>query len=90
MILFASNQAFFSAYFQADFFGKLIFYALFALSIVCWVVLIHKTLQMKKTKTGAILFEDLFKKNKEKLLNFSPESKLALHPFAQVFQPLCL
>ena len=88
MILFASNQALFSAYFQADFFGKVIFFALFALSVVCWVVLIHKTLQMKKAKEQATSFAQLFKKNKEQLLNLSVDPKITPTPFARVFQAL--
>ncbi|NGX37056.1 MAG: Biopolymer transport protein ExbB [Chlamydiae bacterium] len=85
MTLFASNQALFSAYFQADFFGKCIFLGLFALSIICWVVLVYKTLQVRKAKKLAFAFEKVFNKNKEQLLNMSVKQS---HPFAEVFVAL--
>lgn len=88
MILFASNQALFSAYFQADFFGKVIFFALFSLSIVCWVVLIHKTLQMKKAKEQALSVSHLFKQANEQILSLSIDPKIIATPFARVFQAL--
>ncbi len=88
MHLFASNQALFSAYFQADFFGKLIFFSLFFISIVCWIVLIHKTLQVKKAKKLALAFETTFKNNREQLLNLSINTKKQPHPFAEIFQAL--
>jgi biopolymer transport protein TolQ len=86
MNLLASNHALFSAYFQADFFGKCIFFGLFALSILCWVVLIYKFLQVRKAKRLAFVFERAFEKNKERLLNLSIEKQK--HPFAHVFQAL--
>ncbi|NGX59913.1 MAG: Biopolymer transport protein ExbB [Chlamydiae bacterium] len=86
MILFASNHALFSAYFQADFFGKCIFFGLFALSILCWIVLIYKTHEVRKAKHQALAFERLFEKNKERLLHFP--IKQQKHPFAQVFLAL--
>ena len=86
MTLIASNHSLFSAYFQADFFGKCIFFGLFALSILCWVVLINKGFQVRKAKRLAFDFEQVFEKNKERLLHFSIEKQK--HPFAHVFSAL--
>jgi biopolymer transport protein TolQ len=86
MVSFASNHALFSAYFEADFFGKCIFYGLFALSIACWVVLIVKTLQVRRVKRLALAFEKTFAKNKDRLLNLQAEKQT--HPFARVFVSL--
>lgn len=94
MQLLASNPALFSAYFQADFFGKCIFFSLFALSILCWIVLIYKTLQVKRATRLAVAFEKAFFKNRDQLLGLSLEQlpkgrqKNGVHPFAQVFQSL--
>lgn len=92
MCLFASN-AIFSAYAQADFFGKCIFFGLFTLSVLCWVILVHKTFQFRKAKALACVFEKAFEKNKEPLgfsLDQLPKAKQkgGANPFAQVFQAL--
>lgn len=87
MITFASNHALFSAYFQADFFGKCIFFGLFALSVICWIVLIYKTIQVRKAKRLCYAFENALGKHKERLLSLSLE-KQQQHPFAHVFSAL--
>jgi len=86
MTLFATNHALFSAYFQADFFGKCIFFGLFTLSIACWIVLIYKTLQVRRAKRLAFAFEKIFVKNKDHLLSLQAEKQK--HPFAHVFVAL--
>lgn len=88
MILLGSNHALFSAYFQADFFGKCIFFGLFSLSILCWVVLVYKTFQVKRAKKSSISFQQVCEKNKEHVLNLAVDSKKHIHPFAQVFVSL--
>jgi len=84
--LFAANQPLFSAYAQADFFGKCIFFALFSLSILCWIVLIHKSFQVRKVKRFASSFQKNVEKNKEQVLGISVEKRE--HPFALVFQAM--
>lgn len=86
MTYFASTSALFSAYIDADFFGKCIFYALFALSILCWIVLVQKAIQVRQTKALANTFQKRLEKNKEQLLSVSIQQQV--HPFAQVFQSL--
>lgn len=86
MILLATSQALFSAYFEADFFGKCIFMALFTVSIVCWIILVHKIMQVRKAKQLCYAFEKTFQKNKDQLLNLTVDQKGPVHPFSQVFQ----
>jgi biopolymer transport protein TolQ len=79
-----ATNAFFSAYSQADFFGKLIFITLFSLSALCWIVLVQKILETRKVKRIASAFVEACEKNRERILHvdISPED----HPFATVFK----
>lgn len=86
MNLFCSNLSLYAAYAESDFFGKCIFFGLFTLSICCWVVMIQKTLQVKKARRLADTFRKACQKNQEHLLALDP--KRAGHPFAQVFSAL--
>jgi biopolymer transport protein TolQ len=51
---------FFESYLASDFFGKLIFLGLIALSIVSWIVLIYKGIMIRQTKINAYLFQQRF------------------------------
>jgi biopolymer transport protein TolQ len=86
MNLISSNLSLYTAYADSDFFGKCIFLALFTLSICCWVVVIQKTLQVKKARRLANTFRKACQKNQEHLLAL--DTKRASHPFAQVFSAL--
>jgi len=91
MVTFAATSSLFSAYADADGFGKCIFFGLFLLSIICWVVLIHKTLQVQRTKKLAASFEKAFKQQDKPLLSLTLEQLAkgkSVHPFASVFQSL--
>lgn len=88
MIILASSASLFSAFTDADAFGKVIFFGLFLLSVICWVVLVHKTLQMKRASRLAFAFEKRLNQNKQQLLALSLEQKKGLHPFAKVFQSM--
>ena len=83
MTLFAANQPLFSAFTDADVFGKCIFFALFALSILCWVILVQKSFQAKATKRFNVSFQKKFEQNKDHLLNLSIENQV--HSFAKIF-----
>lgn len=91
---FIAHQSILSAYFQADFFGKCIFLGLFALSILCWIVLIYKTLQARKVKKLALTFTNALEKTNNHFLDVSLEEltsssqKISAHPFAQVYLSL--
>lgn len=76
---------FFQAYAQADFFGKLIFFALFLLSCASWIFLIQKFLLLKKIRLSASRFKKLATLHKEELLNLNSKSS---NPFSVLFNAL--
>ncbi len=90
-IVLASMGVFFSAYSQSDFFGKLIFIGLYALSIICWAVLLHRVWVTKKVKKVAWDFRSAVEENKQSLLSLEltalpqPHSKQLPHPFGEIF-----
>ncbi|MCB1114919.1 MAG: MotA/TolQ/ExbB proton channel family protein [Chlamydiia bacterium] len=73
---------FFQAYAQADFFGKLIFFALFLLSCGAWVFLIQKFLLIKKLRLSSLRFKKLATLHREELLNLNAKST---NPFSNLF-----
>lgn len=89
MLMFGSMQTFTRAYTQSDFFGKCIMAALFALSLICWLVLCYKIWQAKKVRLSSDLFAKQLAKNKEHLLQVEVQetslSPYIPHPFVQIF-----
>jgi len=65
----AAGNPFLSAYFQSDFFGKGIFWALFALSALCWVIVLYKTWQFWAVRRLSSHFFDQFEEKKDDPLN---------------------
>lgn len=63
----------------------------FSLSIICWIVLVHKTIATRRVQALGLAFERAFDKKRDQLLALSLEEmpKSAqmnkVHPFAQVF-----
>ena len=57
-----NSNLFFNAYIQADLFGKTIFLTLFILSIVTWVIIIHKSKIIRKTRRLMIISNTIFNK----------------------------
>lgn len=86
--LVAAN-AFFLAYGQADFLGKLIFLALYTLSIVSWVLIIHKVWMTSTVRRQARVFQERFyKKRRQPLaleLGSLPQKREFPHPFRSVY-----
>lgn len=76
---------FFQAYAQADFFGKLIFFALFLLSCGSWIFLIQKFLTIKKIRVCASRFKKLARLHKEEILKLTTQSE---NPFSVVYNEL--
>ncbi len=68
-------ETFSQAYVQADFFGKLIFFALFLLSCGCSVFAIQKFLLLKRVKLSAKHFQKIAEMRKEEILNVNAKSK---------------
>lgn len=76
---------FFDAFAQADFFGKLIFFALFILSCICWVFLIQKYFMIKKIQRDAKQFKKIAEKHKDAILNLSTHCR---SPFGHLYLSL--
>jgi biopolymer transport protein TolQ len=79
-------NVFLTAYSQSDFFGKLIFLGLYALSILCWIILIQKVLMTRNVRKASASFQQAVEKNKKTILSL--ELKKAPHPFAVIFTSL--
>jgi biopolymer transport protein TolQ len=88
MIL-AAN-AFVNAYFESDFFGKMIFLSLFILSIASWMIILYKIWQIVQVRRLSHSFAELFSEKKEEPLHFQYHSlplKLGVsHPFFEVYK----
>ncbi len=84
----ASNP-FLDAYTHSDFLGKLIFIGLISLSIITWVLLIHKFLVLYSARKNAEKFYLQFLSQKNHLLKFdyiiTPKEKKA-NPFFHLYQ----
>lgn len=72
----------FNAYAGADLFGKTIFLALLALSILTWIIFLQKFLLQRNVKLRAHQTQEVFQKKR-----FNPLSMEALgsHPFATLY-----
>lgn len=88
----ASMNAFVIAYSESDFFGKLIILGLIALSMICWIVLLHKIWTLKKVRRISEAFQAAIEESKTSLLTLDPlqlplpSSRAIPHPFAHIFQ----
>lgn len=90
-MLFASGNPFISAYAQSDWFGKGIFWALFALSAVSWTVLIHKTWLYYQVRKLSEEFTNLFSEKEPLGLQFTRSKGHLLevpHPFFEIYKAL--
>lgn len=91
-IIAGSSQIFVSAYADSDLFGKLILISLGALSVICWVVLLHKLWQSRQVKILCQNFYEALDKAKQPLLSISLDSlprsrfKEVPHPFANILE----
>lgn len=91
MHLLASMNAFTQAYAQSDFFGKLIILGLVALSMVCWIVLLHKMWIIRQVGRLSKSFQSVLETQKAALLTLEPsqlpvsKSSGTPHPFGQIF-----
>lgn len=85
----ASNP-FFDAYSQSDTLGKLIFLALYALSITSWIVLLHKLWVTQNAKKSAFRFYEAFQLQKNNPLNLECDhlNKKGINPFVDIYKVL--
>ena len=86
----ASNP-FFEAYTHADLLGKMIFLGLFVLSIVSWVLIIHKSRVAQAVKGLSSHFEEAFHRQQQHPLKVeyqhAPKKDIP-HPFFDLYQLL--
>lgn len=93
-MLFLAANVFLTAYSQADFFGKLVFWGLFLLSVVCWIVLLQKVSMAKQVKRVAARFQQAIEQNTHPLFALEPahlpkpHKGSIPHPFGQIFATL--
>lgn len=93
-LTFASLNAFVISYSQSDFFGKLIILGLIGLSVICWIVLLHKLWIIHKVRKISQAFQNALELNKESLLTVDsssfPKPKTATipHPYGAIFHSL--
>ncbi len=77
---------FFQAFAQADFFGKLIFFALFAVSLLCWSFLIYKIWVIHRIKGQSTYFKRAIEKHKNALLRLEISAP-STEPFPTPLSP---
>lgn len=93
-VSFASLNAFVISYSQSDFFGKVIILGLIGLSVLCWIVLLHKLWIISKVRKFSQAFQKALELNKEALLTVDlsvfpkPKSDGIPHPYAKIFHAL--
>ncbi|MES2273378.1 MAG: MotA/TolQ/ExbB proton channel family protein [Chlamydiota bacterium] len=87
-----AGNPFVTAYVQSDWFGKGIFWGLFLLSIVSWVILIHKTWLLIQVRRLSEEFLTLFSEKDPLGLHFTQTNKAKFleipHPLFEIYRAL--
>jgi biopolymer transport protein TolQ len=87
-------NTFIIAFTQSDVFGKLIMLALIALSMICWILLLHKAYVVRQVVRLSSDFEQAVERGRASLLSLEmqtlpmPKTAAIPHPFAQIFATL--
>ncbi|MFI0434411.1 MAG: MotA/TolQ/ExbB proton channel family protein [Parachlamydiaceae bacterium] len=90
-IIMLNGNPFFDAYSQSDVLGKLIFLALYALSISSWFILVYKVWVTHQAKKYAFRFHESFQLQKQNPLSLDCEGinkKKVINPFLDLYQAL--
>jgi len=93
-LLASSSKIFVSAYADSDVFGKLILIALGALSIICWIVLLHKLWQARQVRALCQNFYQALNREKRPILSITlaslPQSRFKEigNPFAYILETI--
>jgi biopolymer transport protein TolQ len=91
VLIFGSLTSFTIAYSQSDGFGKFVMLGLVALSILCWVVLIHKIWMIHKVRKISQAFQTAFETHRSEILKLDlkalpkPTREGIPHPFGEIF-----
>lgn len=91
MTLLAAGNPFITSYVQSDWFGKLIFFGLFLLSVLSWTLLIYKAWIFVQVRKASNQFSELFFEKDPLNLQFTrPKGRLveAPHPFFEIYKTL--
>ena len=72
MILFASSNPFVTSFAQADWFGRLIYFGLFALSVICWILILYKYWLYSQVRKVSKSFQAEFSEKDLLNLQFRP------------------
>jgi biopolymer transport protein TolQ len=84
----STSNVIFRAYSESDSFGKLIFLALFILSIAIWFVLIQKALLFQKCRKASIKMQETIKKNESQILHVAINEDSLTNPFTNIYLAL--
>lgn len=79
---------FLDAYLQSDFFGKGIFLALLALSLLSWALLVHKVKSERLMRRSAQDFYDAFQKKRHHPLSLDCATNQDANPFLEIYRSL--
>lgn len=82
------GNPFFDAYWESDTLGKMIFLGLLLLSIISWVILIHKSWLTRQARGNARNVSQAFRDKRTDPLNLQIEASKSLNPFATLYQVL--
>ena len=85
MSMIAAGNPFISAYAESDFFGRLIFLALFVLSGISWAVLIHKGWTLFQVRKFSREFISVFSEKDPLSLQFKGQV-LSFHPLFGIYK----
>ena len=88
---FIASNPFYDAYIESDFLGKLIFIGLILLSVVSWVVLVHKIWQTYHARKQSGRFYEVFQLQKQNPLGLEYDSvtkKSSMNPFCELYAVL--
>lgn len=88
MHLLLSSNAFLSAYYQSDLFGKFIFISLFFLSIMTWSLFFKKLNYLKQIKKNSHLFRNQLIPNRNTPLHIATPQKVQENPFLSIYTTL--
>lgn len=88
MHILLSSNAFFSAYFQSDLFGKLIFISLFLLSITTWSIFIKKWSQLRIVRKNSYAFRSQVAANRHTPLHVECPPEEQVNPFLAIYSNL--
>jgi biopolymer transport protein TolQ len=91
LILASSSSPFIDAYNHSDFLGKCIYLGLILASVICWTLLIYKTIFIRSARNKALRFQILLNRQKGNLLKFESEAHLnekGLNPFYEIYASL--